>query len=123
MTDIQPEGDHTQDDHEHQRERAEDGKNLGDLASRIPKIVNHRDVDRMLEIQENSLSRLDRINNDLATCSNMANEKYSMVAKLYKKAWRQLAESKRDLDYIHKRISEMKNDLRIQQPDSSIDQN
>lgn len=93
-----------------------------DLDIQIPKLVNHEDVRKMLEIQELSLTRFKEANERLAKCSAMADEKFHSVTKLYKKASKQLADSKKDLDYIHKKISDMKNDLRIQKPDLFIKQ-
>lgn len=81
------------------------------------KLVNHQDVKKMLEIQERSLIRFNEVNDKLAKCSSLADEKYSMMARLYKKASKQLADSKKDLDYIHKKISDMKSDLRVHNPE------
>lgn len=87
------------------------------LVEAIPKMINKNDVAKMVEIQTRSIKRLEDINRSVLASTDIAQEKLSLVSKLFKKSSKQISESKRDLDVIYKKLASMKHELRIEKPD------
>lgn len=95
---------------------------LIDIVGKIPKLIDQNDVDQMVASQERSLSRMEEVNKLLTSCSAMADEKIQLVSRLYKKASKNLVDSKKDLDYIFKKISELKSEIKAEKPELSNQQ-
>lgn len=84
--------------------------NLTKIIDKIPSIIDQNHVDHMINLQTHAIDRLEATNKNLESCHAHAQERLATVTKLFKKASRQISDSKRDLDIIYKKLSEMKSD-------------
>ena len=89
---------------------------LGSL-ERIPQIVNHGDVKQIIDLQVAAIDFLENTNKSLTDCNNMAQNKLSTTTRLFRKTAKSIAESKRDLDIIYKKIFDLKAKLKAERPD------
>lgn len=86
------------------------------VLGRIQSLVDQKQVSEMIEIQTMAVDRLDATNRNLVACSAHAQEKLDTASKLFKKASKQLIESKRDLDFIYKKLTDLRNEIKAEIP-------
>lgn len=84
---------------------------------RLPQLMDKDKVLQMIDVQVDTLDRLECTNKSLINCSNMAQSKLVATTKLYKRTAKQLSESKKDLDVCYKKILELKTKLKAERPD------
>lgn len=92
-------------------------KSLSSSLEVLPKLVDRDDVRQMLSLQTGTLDRLESTNIGLANCNSISQKKLATIQKLFRKTSKQIADTKRDLDIIYKRISDLKSTLRSERPD------
>lgn len=92
-------------------------KSLSSSLEAIPKLIDRGDVKQMLSLQTGAIDRLESTNIGLANSNTISQKKLATTMKLFKKTARQISDSKRDLDVIYKKISDLKNNLRVERPD------
>lgn len=83
----------------------------------IPKLINSDDVMRMIDLQMAAIDRLEKTNSKLVNCNALAQSKLTATAKFFKKTTKQMADSKRDLDTIYRKILDLKSKIRSERPD------
>lgn len=84
---------------------------------RIPQIVDNGDVKQIINLQVAAIDLLENTNKSLTDCNNMAQSKLSTTTKLFRRTAKSIAESKKDLDIIYKKISDLKAKLKAERPD------
>lgn len=107
---------HQQDAHE-EAGTSHPSKSLSSCLDAVPKLIDRGDVKQMLNLQTGVIDRLESTNIGLINCNSMSQKKLANTMKLFKKTARQITDTKRDLDVIHKKISDLKNNLRAERPD------
>lgn len=84
---------------------------------KISQLVNREDIAEVINIQVATIDRLECTNKSLHNCNTMAQNKLASTSRLYKRTAKQIAESKKDLDVIYKKILEMKARIKAERPD------
>lgn len=87
---------------------------LAQTIIKIPKLINKDDVSRMIDLQMGAIDRLEGTNKNLINCSTMAQNKLASTSKLFKKTAKEMSDSKKDLDIIYRKISELKNRMKAE---------
>lgn len=90
---------------------------LSDILEKIPKFINKDDANQMINLQVTAIDRLESTNKSLINCNTLSQNKLTSTTKLYKKAVKQLSESKKDLDVIYKKILDLKARMKADRPD------
>ncbi|XP_015601520.1 kxDL motif-containing protein CG10681 [Cephus cinctus] len=79
-------------------------------------IVDQQDVESMIRAQKQMLQRFEKTNEMLTNCNQLSVNRLKTAGAEFKKHTVLLADMKRDLDYIFKRIRIVKNKLNQQYP-------
>lgn len=90
---------------------------LSETVSKIPKLVNCDNVSCMIDLQTTAIDRLESTNKSIMSCNTLAQSKLASTAKLFKKTTKQMSETKKDLDFIYKKILELKHKVKTERPD------
>lgn len=94
-----------------------DIKTLNEVVDGISTMLNKEHVFNMMNLQVTAIDRLECTNKSLNNCISMAQDKLSSTSKLFKRTSKQIHESKKDLDVIYRKISDLKAKLRHNRPD------
>lgn len=85
-----------------------------DPIDRIPNLIRDEDVSNMIQVQASAIERLEATNKSLTDCNALAQAKMNSTSKLFKKTAKQLSDSKKDLDYIYKKILDLKTKIKAE---------
>lgn len=94
-----------------------DEDSVRETFKRISELISQDDVKKMMSFQITAIDRLESTNVNLTNCNSIAQSKLNSMTKLYKKTAQQLKESKKDLDVIHRKITDLKTKIRAERPD------
>ncbi|XP_028133312.1 kxDL motif-containing protein CG10681 [Diabrotica virgifera virgifera] len=81
-------------------------------------IVDQQDVEIMIRAQKQMLQRFEKTNEMLTNCNALSISRLKTVGPEFKKHIQLLTETKKDLDYIFKKIRVIKTKLSAQYPDA-----
>lgn len=90
---------------------------LASAVSEIPQLMNKDHVTNIINLQEKAIDRLESTNKSLISCNTLAQGRLASTAKLFKKTSKQMSEAKKDLDFIYKKIQDLKNRIKTERPD------
>lgn len=85
--------------------------------TKIPQLVCKEDVIQMINLQMSAIDRLEATNKSLCSCNILARDRLASTMKLFKRTAKQMNESKRDLDVVYKKVTELKNKIKTERPD------
>lgn len=85
--------------------------------TKIPQLVCKEDVTQMINLQMSAIDRLEATNKSLHSCNILARDRLASTMKLFKRTAKQMNESKRDLDIVYKKITDLKNKIKTERPD------
>ncbi|XP_056638928.1 kxDL motif-containing protein CG10681 [Diorhabda carinulata] len=81
-------------------------------------IVDQQDVETMIRAQKQMLQRFEKTNEMLTNCNALSISRLKTVGPEFKKHIQLLSETKKDLDYIFKKIRVIKTKLSSQYPEA-----
>ncbi|CAH1106725.1 unnamed protein product [Psylliodes chrysocephalus] len=81
-------------------------------------IVDQQDVELMIRAQKQMLQRFEKTNEMLTNCNALSASRLKSVGPEFKKHFNLLLETKKDLDYIFKKIRVIKTKLSAQYPEA-----
>ncbi|XP_023030200.1 kxDL motif-containing protein CG10681 [Leptinotarsa decemlineata] len=81
-------------------------------------IVDQQDVESMIRAQKHMLQRFEKTNEMLTNCNALSASRLKTVGPEFKRHMQLLSETKKDLDYIFKKIRIIKSKLSTQYPEA-----
>ncbi|VEN43976.1 unnamed protein product [Callosobruchus maculatus] len=81
-------------------------------------IVDQQDVESMIRAQKQMLQRFEKTNEMLTNCNALSASRLKTVVPEFKKHIHLLADMKKDLDYIFKKVRVIKTKLNTQYPEA-----
>ncbi|KAJ8968192.1 hypothetical protein NQ317_006794 [Molorchus minor] len=81
-------------------------------------IVDQQDVESMIRAQKQMLQRFEKTNEMLTNCNALSASRLKSVAPEFKKHMQLLLETKKDLDYVFKKIRAIKSKLSTKYPEA-----
>ena len=86
------------------------------FSARIAGLVNHEDVESVLELQSNMLSRFEKANAQMDRFNELSANRFQETQELFRNYTRLLSRMKRDLNSVFRRIKDLKQKLDGQLP-------
>ncbi|KAG5899871.1 hypothetical protein JTB14_012336 [Gonioctena quinquepunctata] len=81
-------------------------------------IVDQQDVESMIRAQKQMLQRFEKTNEMLTNCNALSASRLKTVGPEFKKHMQLLTDTKKDLDYIFKKLRVIKSKLSTQYPEA-----